>query len=125
MTTPTLRLRFSTPSYLVIAAAAVLTLLPFRFALTNFVDIWNLQPEYSHGLLIPFITAYLIWRRRDELRGMRFTGSWHGMWLIGIGLGLWVIGDLATIYWIVQYGFMCALYGVILALTGGAVFRKL
>jgi exosortase D (VPLPA-CTERM-specific) len=117
--------RFSPPSYLLIAAAAVLTLLPFRNALSNFVDIWNLQPEYSHGLLIPFISAYLIWRRRDELRDMRFTGSWHGMWLIAFGLALWVIGDLATIYWIVQYGFLFALYGVVLALTGGAVFRKL
>jgi exosortase D (VPLPA-CTERM-specific) len=118
-------LRFSATSYLVIAAAAVLTLLPFRVALSSFIDIWNLQPEYSHGLLIPFISAYLVWRRRDELSDLRFTGSWHGMWLIGLGLALWVVGDLATIYWIVQYGFLFALYGVVLALTGGAVFRKL
>lgn len=121
----TSQLRFSPPSYLLIAAAAVLTLLPFRDALSKFIDIWNLQPEYSHGLLIPFISAYLIWRRRDELRDMRFTGSWHGMWLLAFGLALWVVGDLATIYWIVQYGFLFALYGVVLALTGGAVFRKL
>jgi exosortase D (VPLPA-CTERM-specific) len=119
------QLRFSPPSYLLIAAAAVLTLLPFRVALSAFIDIWSLQPEYSHGLLIPFISAYLVWRRRDELRGMRFTGSWQGLWLIAFGMLLWLVGDLATIYWIVQYGFLFALYGVVLSLTGGAVFRKL
>ncbi|HTU65464.1 MAG TPA: VPLPA-CTERM-specific exosortase XrtD [Steroidobacteraceae bacterium] len=119
------QLRFSPASYVLIACAAVLTLLPFRNALSNFIDIWNLQPEYSHGLLIPFLSGYLVWRRRDELRGMRFSGSWQGLWLITLGMLLWLVGDLATIYWIVQYGFLCALYGVILSLVGGPVFRRL
>jgi len=120
-----LRLRFPPLAYLLIAAAALLTVLPYREALSKFIDVWNLQPEYSHGVLIPFLSLYLIWLRRDELRGMRFTGSWWGLALILAGATLWLVGDLATIYWIVQYGFLLALYGVVLALTGGEVFRRL
>ncbi len=120
-----LRLRFSPLAYLVIAAAALLTVLPYREALAKFIDIWNLQPEYSHGILIPFLSMYLVWRQRDELRALRFTGSWHGLWLIGAGMFMWLLGDLSTIYWIVQYGFLLALYGVVLSLTGAAVFRRL
>jgi exosortase D (VPLPA-CTERM-specific) len=120
-----LRLRFSPLAYLLIAVAALLTVLPYREALARFIDIWNLQPEYSHGILIPFLAIYLVWRQREELRAMRFTGSWNGLWLIAFGLLLWLLGDLATIYWIVQYGFLLALYGVVLALTGGKVFRRL
>jgi exosortase D (VPLPA-CTERM-specific) len=120
-----LRLRFSPLAYLFIGCAALLTVLPYREALAKFIDIWNLQPEYSHGVLIPFLSAYLIWRRREELRDLPFTGSWQGLWLIGAGALAWLAGDLSTIYWIVQYGFLLALYGVILALTGGAVFRRL
>jgi exosortase D (VPLPA-CTERM-specific) len=120
-----LRLRFSPFAYLLIACSALLTVLPYRDALARFIDVWNLQPEYSHGVLIPFLSLYLVWRQRDELRGLRFTGSWHGLWLIGIGAAMWLVGDLATIYWIVQYGFLVALYGVVLSLTGGKVFRRL
>lgn len=119
------RSRFSPFAYGLIATAALLTVLPFGDALSKFIDIWNLQPEYSHGLLIPFISLYLIWRRRDELRAMPFTGSWNGLWLIALGMLMWLAGDLATIYWVVQYGFLFSLYGVVLALTGGAVFRRL
>jgi exosortase D (VPLPA-CTERM-specific) len=98
---------------------------PYRESLARFIDIWNLQPEYSHGVLIPFLAVYLVWRQRDELRALPFTGSWHGLWLIGAGLLLWLLGDLSTIYWIVQYGFLVALYGVVLSLTGAKVFRRL
>jgi exosortase len=119
------RLRFSPLAYFLIAAAALLALLPFRDALSKFIDVWNLQPEYSHGVLIPFLAIYLIWRRRYELRTLPFTGSWHGLWLLGAGVALWLLGDLSTIYWIVQYGFLLALYGVVLSLTGGVVFRRL
>ena len=120
-----LRLRFSPLAYLLIGIAALLTVLPYREALAKFIDVWNLQPEYSHGVLIPFLSAYLVWRQRDELRTLRFTGSWWGLALIAAGALMWLVGDLATIYWIVQYGFLVALYGVVLALTGGPVFRRL
>ena len=29
-------------------------------------DWWN-DPNYSHGLILPFITLWLIWRRKEEL----------------------------------------------------------
>ena len=52
-----LPLRFSGTAYLLIACAAVLTVLPFLEALSKFIDMWNLQPEYSHGILIPFLSG--------------------------------------------------------------------
>jgi exosortase len=31
-----------------------------------FADKWVNDPQYSHGLLVPFFSAYLAWRRRNE-----------------------------------------------------------
>src|SRR4051812_30012805 len=31
-----------------------------------FADKWLHDPQYSHGLLVPFFSAYLIWRARAE-----------------------------------------------------------
>ena len=76
-------------------------------------------------MLIPVLSAYLIWRQRVELRGMPFTGSWLGVVLIAAGLGLRFVGGLTTMHTLEHYAFLLVVYGLVLALTGPAVFRRL
>ena len=40
------------------------------------VQWWSKREEYSHGFLIPLITAYLVWQPSDRLCKLRFEGSW-------------------------------------------------
>ena len=54
--------------YTLFAIAAVAAVLPFARVLGDLYNIWNLKPEYSHGVIIPVISAFLIWRQREELR---------------------------------------------------------
>ena len=35
--------------------------------LIHLVRQWNSDADYSHGFLVPFLSAYLIWQRRDKL----------------------------------------------------------
>ena len=35
--------------------------------LLRLVRQWYTDPDYSHGFLVPFLSAYLIWQRRDKL----------------------------------------------------------
>lgn len=90
--------------------------------MTNF---WFTRPEYSHGVLIPFIAAYLIWRRRHELAEGGFAGSWLGVGVAVLGLVLWLLGKLSTIYAVSQYALVVMFYGLALALLGGRRFAKL
>jgi exosortase D (VPLPA-CTERM-specific) len=119
------RFQFSLPALAFIAAAVVLTALPFGEALTRLFDVWNLQPEYSHGILIPLISLFLLWRQRHVLERTPFKGSWTGLLLVAAGLALWLIGELSTIYVIVQYSFLVVLYGLVATLIGWRVFRQL
>src|SRR5215813_3014776 len=90
------RLRSAVPGYALFAIALAGALLLFGSAIGQLYTIWNAQPEYSYGMLIPLLSAFLIWRERAQLRGLPFTGSWYGLVLIIAGLALRLIGQLST-----------------------------
>ena len=120
-------LRIGTPArlYTLFAVAAVAAILPFAHVLGGLYNIWNLKPEYSHGVIIPVLSAFLIWRQREELRSLPFTGSWTGLGLIALGLVLRFVGASTTMHTFEHYAFLLVLYGLVLSLTGPAVFRRL
>jgi exosortase D (VPLPA-CTERM-specific) len=111
--------------YGLLVIAAIVAIVPFAHVLGGLYNIWNLKPEYSHGIIIPVLSAFLIWRQREQLRDMPLAGSWSGFALIAVGLGLRFIGELTTMQTIEHYAFLVVLYGLVLALTGPAIFRRL
>ncbi|HZF25783.1 MAG TPA: VPLPA-CTERM-specific exosortase XrtD [Steroidobacteraceae bacterium] len=111
--------------WLAIAAIAVALLVAFWSGLAKMVSVWFGRPEYSHGVLIPIVALFLVWQRVGELSQLEFKGSWAGVVLVLLGAVLDVIGGLAATYALQEYGFLIALYGVVLSLTGAEVFRRL
>jgi exosortase D (VPLPA-CTERM-specific) len=86
---------------------------------------WITNPEYSHCLLIPLVSVFLIWQQKDRLERISFEGSWWGAVLVLLGGGLLVLGQLATIYTLVQYAYVVTLYGLVFSFTGVRAFRAL
>jgi exosortase D (VPLPA-CTERM-specific) len=86
---------------------------------------WISNPEYSHCLLIPPIALFLIWQQKDRLELIPFSGSWWGVVLVLLGGCLLLMGQLGTIYTLVQYAYVVTLYGLVLAFTGLPAFRVL
>jgi exosortase len=70
-----------TPAALVAAVAlGTLTLWAFWPVLAGMADRWQTDPQYSHGYLVPLFSAYLLWRRRDRLTGLKgLSPSWWGL----------------------------------------------
>jgi exosortase D (VPLPA-CTERM-specific) len=120
-------LRIGTPArlYTLFAIAAAAAILPFVHVLGELYNIWNLKPEYSHGVIIPVLSAFLIWRQREQLRSLPFTGSWAGLLLIAVGLVLRFVGAATTMHTFEHYAFLLVLYGLVLSLTGAVIFRRL
>ncbi|MSR15860.1 MAG: VPLPA-CTERM-specific exosortase XrtD [Gammaproteobacteria bacterium] len=97
----------------------------FRDGLEKMYGTWIGAPEYSHGILIPFITTYLVWQRTDELKRLRFKGNWAGVACVAIGMAVFVAGELSAIYTLGQYAFLIVLLGLMLSLMGMAPFRMI
>jgi exosortase D (VPLPA-CTERM-specific) len=107
----------------IVAAAAAF--IAFRAGLGKLARVWMESEEYSHGFLIPLIALFLVWQRKNELARIEYTGSWTGVALVLAGAALNMVGALASLYTLQQYGLLLALYGAVLALTGWQAFRRL
>lgn len=97
---------------------ATISLAIFFDGLKQMVGVWGSKEEYSYGYLIPFITLFLIWQKKDALERISFNGSWAGVGVVLAGLALFVLGNLSTLYLIVQYAFLVVLFGLVLSFLG-------
>ena len=109
--------------WLILLLAAAAGIFIFYDGLKYMVSYWSNREEYSHGFLIPLITIYLIWQRTDLLRKMPFENAWPGVLVTAFGLFLYFLGELSTIYTVIQYGFVTVVYGVIWATIGTRAFK--
>lgn len=101
-----------------------LLMVVFYDGLKEMVRIWTVKDQYGHGFFIPVISLYLVWISRSVFED-EFKPSWTGVALVVAGLSIGLLGELSTIYVIVQYAFLITLTGVVLALTGWKITRKL
>lgn len=113
------------PALLWIVCALGLALAGFAAldSLVAMVDRWERSEEYGYGYMIPVITLFLIWQRKDKLERLPFTGSWLGVVLLAGGVLITFVGQLSTLHTITQYGFVIAVMGAVYAVLGWAAFR--
>ena len=112
----------SLPALLAIAAVLV-SLVAFGPALLELVHRWNSQEEYSHGFLIPVVTAWLLWSRRDALWASIGQPSLVGPALIVLAIAMHIVGVLGAIWILSQVGFVVVLIGIVLAIGGYSLLR--
>jgi exosortase D (VPLPA-CTERM-specific) len=117
--------RLSWGPIVVAAAVGALSLWLFWDGISIMGSGWITSPEYSYCPLIPPIAAFLIWQQKDRLERIPFDGSWWGVVLVLLGGGLLVLGQLGTVYTLVQYAYVVTLYGLVLSFTGVRAFRAL
>lgn len=106
-----------------VAAAALVAIGLAQPGILQMVGDWAGREEYSHALMIPFVAIYLVWQRRAAVLESGFRGSWFGITVVLAGIALQVIGGLAAVYVIQQYGFFVTIFGLILSLLGGRTAR--
>ena len=115
---------FATPYIGLLAIAAVFACFAaFSQALLELVNRWTNQEEYSHGFLIPVVTLFLLWSRRDALRASIGQPNIFGPALIALALAMHVIGELSAIWILSQVGFVLCLMGIVLAIGGYSLLR--
>jgi exosortase D (VPLPA-CTERM-specific) len=94
----------------------------FWGGLDNVYARWMAEEEYSHGFFIPLIAAWLVWLRRDAVVASMGTPSWAGPLLLLVAMVL-LVGERSAFFFVVQFGFVLALAGLVLALGGWGLLR--
>jgi len=80
---------------------------------------------YSHGFLVPFISAFLVWLRREDLSRSAFSPSNPGWALFIGGLLVYAISALWQVYFSAGFSLLPVIFGLILVLLGKEFFRPL
>jgi exosortase D (VPLPA-CTERM-specific) len=101
----------------------LLGLAEFSGALFELVKRWTAQEEYSHGFLIPLVTLWLLWARRDALFASIGRPARTGPVLMLLAMAMHIAGELSAMYILSQLAFIVALLGVMLAVGGFSLLR--
>jgi len=110
-------------NWIVFSLAILLSISVFYEGLEWMVNDWIKKEEYGHGFLIPVITGFLIWQKSNDLEIQVFNGSWFGVLLVALGLFVFYLGELSTLFVIIQYGFLIAVLGMVLSYAGIKSFK--
>ncbi len=79
-----------------------------------------MSPEsyYSHGFIIPFVSGYLIWQKREELGKASLEKSWLGFYLILFSILLHISGTILYIFSLSGFSIFLLIFGITLFLFG-------
>lgn len=97
----------------------------YRAGVADLLWQWNNREEYSHGYLIPLVTAYFIWQRRVQLQSLSWQPAWQGLICIAIGALLYVMGIASVLYVLIQYSLILALIGLLWTVLGNTAIRMI
>lgn len=106
-----------------VLVAAVLGL--YAPILVRLVRHWYIDPDYSHGFLVPFLSAYLIWLRRDKLAQVARRPSNWGILLVVGSLGLLFLGSLGAELFLTRISIIGTICGLIVYFSGWRLLRAM
>ncbi len=83
------------------------------------------QPEFSHGYIVPLISAWIVWQRRHLIWARRTDGAWTGWLVVAAGAGIGVFCHAANLLTPPYLGLLLLLVGLPATALGWASARLL
>ncbi len=104
----------------------IVTALLFLFYWPSFrwlVSSWLSSDYYSHGFLIPVISGFFAWTKRDQLKDRE--PSIFGTYALALGAGLYILGFAQDMRVVVALSFLIVLFALILSIFGIRTVRAM
>lgn len=113
---------------LAVLAAGVAALFFRWFGVQHFQSSHHMQ-DWGHSYIIPGISAYLVWRKREEIAKLPVKPFWPGLLALLMGVAAYMFfnlgaGALST-HMTRGYALILTVFGLCLFLAGPAVMRHL
>ena len=85
---------------------------------------WMENPDYSHGPLIPLISLFILYQKRNQIREIDARGSISGIYVIVLAVLIYIVSLRAQVNFALSYSLIVLLCGIVLFLAGKQVFFK-
>jgi exosortase D (VPLPA-CTERM-specific) len=92
-------------------------------ALSETIRRWAHEEEYSYAFLVPVLSAWLIWTRRDSLPAAMGRPEPLAPVLMLIAMAMNAVGELSATYIFSQWSLVLAIAALILSAGGRSLFR--
>ncbi len=86
---------------------------------------WYIDADYSHGFLVPLLSLYLLWQRREKLREITRRPSPWGMLIVLLSIGLLFLGSLGAELFLARISILGTICGLIVYFCGGTLLRAM
>src|SRR5437868_13946836 len=106
------------------AAIALLLIVLYHRVATKLVYDWYTIPDYSHGFLVPFFAAFLVWDKRKVLKTTPIKQTWSGIILIVFSIMVLILGVYGVELFTARMSFVLLLTGLIATSFGWTVVRE-
>ncbi|MCA9408114.1 MAG: exosortase [Candidatus Omnitrophica bacterium] len=86
---------------------------------------WSKDSYYTHGILVPIVSGFLVWQLKDDLAKIKRKESAWAIRLIVIGLGVHLFSSLFRVYFSSGFSMILVLMGLILFFFGGEFLKRI
>jgi exosortase len=104
--------------------AILLCLLYYRVGI-KLVHDWLTIPDYTHGPLVPFFAAFLIWDKRKTLSTIPVRQTWSGIVLVIFSIVVLILGVYGVELFTARMSFVLLLTGLLWTFFGWAMVKAL
>ena len=111
------------PSLVAVTTGLLAVLLIFYPSWKMLLTYLGSSETYGHGVLIPFISLWLVWRKRDEIRQIKPETSWLGFFSLSVCCFGWFLGKLASVNILIYLSIVGMIVSVVLAIAGRKIAR--
>lgn len=111
--------------WLQIAIISSLICILFGKALMDMAHDWWTEPELSQGMLLPPLALFVAWIERRRVLSFPARVDAKGAWLTALACCLFVLGKLASEFFLMRFSFVVLVIGVIWTFWGLKRLRTL
>lgn len=104
-------------------ALAIVLLFLYHGILVYLVHEWWTDPNYSHGFIVPFFSAFLIWKDRKRLAEIEAQPSWTGLLIVAGGAAILIFGVLGAELFTSRTSLLFIIAGFVVYFQGWKYFR--
>lgn len=93
---------------------------------TWMIDRWTENDTYySHGFLVPLVSAFIIWLKRENLGKMKIKPTNPGWLLFLFGISIHFVSALLKVYFTSGFSLILVLVGLVLLFLGKEFLKQL
>ncbi len=116
--------KFQVSTFAQIGLLALVFAWLFQNTLSELIADWSTNDNYSHGFLIPFISGYMIWQKRDRLAEAPKRTNFWALGLVGAGVLFHLAGNVGAELFIMRFSLVVMVAGLVGYLFGLRVLRE-